>query len=134
MSIKKNRKFPLEGGGKSVRNYIYADDFCRAIHKLIVKGRIGKVYHFSGNKFISIKEIVRLICDIKKVSYKNLTTITKDRVGKDNVYKLKCSWTKKNLNWKEKVSIRQGLTKTIDFYDKFFDQLSKEPLEYKFIN
>ena len=134
MSIKKNKKFPLEGGGQSIRNFIYTDDFCSGINKLIVKGELGKIYHFSGNKFLKITKIIKLICDIKKVSYKKLVKVTSDRIGKDNTYKLKCLWTKKKLNWSEKVSIKQGLYKTIVFYDKFFEKFSKKSLEYKFTN
>ena len=126
------KKFPLEGGGQSTRNFIFADDFCNAINQIILRGKIGKTYHFSGNRFIKIKEVVKLICDIKKVKFQNFITVTKDRMRKDNTYKLNCLWSKKNLSWKEKFSIKKGLIKTIRFYDKFFDKLSKESMEYKF--
>jgi len=133
MSINKKKKFPLQGGGQSIRNFIYSDDFCDAIYRLIIKGELGKVYHFSGKKFFKIKEIVKLICKIKKIHYRTFVTITKDRMSKDNAYKLKCLWTKKNLNWNEKISMKQGLSKTINFYDKYFNKLSKEPMKYNFI-
>ena len=77
-----------------------------------------------GNKFLKITKIIKLICDIKKVSYKKLIKATDDRMGKDNAYKLKCLWTKKKLNWCEKISIKQGLAKTIVFYDKFFEKFA----------
>ena len=134
MSIKKNKKFPLEGGGESIRNFIYSDDFSNAIYKLITKGKLGKVYHFSGNKFFKIKDIVKLICNLKKINYKNFVKITKDRMGKDNTYKLKCLWTKNNLNWTEKISFKEGLYNTIKFYEKYFYKLSKESMKYNFNN
>ena len=132
MCIKKNKKFPLEGGGKSLRNFIYSDDFSNAIFKVIKKGKLRKIYHFSGNKFLKIKDIVKFICKLKKKKYKKVVIITKDRMGKDNAYKLSCSWTKKKLNWKQSISLKDGIGKTIKFYDKYFYKLSKESLNYNF--
>ena len=55
-------------------------------------------------------------------------------MGKDNAYKLKCLWTKKSLNWTEKVSFKKGLNRTINFYEKYFNKLSKESMKYNLNN
>ena len=38
LSIYKNKKFPLQGNGKSKRNFIFTDDFCDGIYKVLKKG------------------------------------------------------------------------------------------------
>ena len=131
MSINKKIKFPLEGGGKSKRNFLFTEDFCRAILCLIKMGKPGQTYHFSGNKFFSISRVVQLICNLKKVNFKKLVKISKDRIGKDDAYKLNYFQTKKKLNWCTKVGINEGLIKTIIFYDQMFKNLKKEPTIFK---
>ena len=131
MCINKNIKFQLEGKGKSKRNFLFTEDFGSAIHLVMKKGKIGKIYHFSGNKFYKIKEIVKLICNLKKVNFDKLVKITKDRQGKDEIYKLNCTWTKKQLGWYDNTNIKEGLKKTIKFYDLMFEKLKNEPMTFK---
>ena len=86
MSIKKNIKFPLQGNGKSKRNFIFSQDFCEGILKVIKNGKIGEIYHFSGDKFVSIKYIIKIICKLLNKNYNNLIKRVKDRVGKDEIF------------------------------------------------
>ncbi len=132
MSINKKKRFPLEGNGASTRNFIYSEDFCEGIFKLILKGKIGKVYHFSGKQFVKIKDVIKLICSIKKINYKKFIKISKERIGKDDAYQLSYNWTKKKLHWDAKVNLKVGIFKTIMFYEKFSRQLSKESMKFSY--
>ncbi len=132
MSIKLKKIFPLDGGGKSFRDFIYSSDFCEGIYKVIQKGKIGKTYHFSGNKLTKIAKIVNFICKFNKVDYKKFTKITKDRKGKDMFYNLDCRRTKKELNWRPKVTLVKGLIKTLTFYAKNYKYYKNKNLNYKF--
>lgn len=131
ISLKKKLSFPLHGNGNSKRNFIYTDDFCEGINRMITKGSIGNIYHFSGDKYVSIKEIIKIICRLKKVKFNNFVKITQDRTGKDNFYKLNSSFTKKKLDWKCKTDIEKGIKKTLEFYDNNYKSLSSQPLNYK---
>lgn len=131
ISLRKKVHFPLHGDGSSKRNFIFTDDFCEGINKVIIKGKPGDVYHFSGDKYISIKEIIKIICRLKKVKFNNFVKTTQDRTGKDSIYKLSSGFTKKKLSWKCKTNMEKGIKKTLRFYDENYKDLSNQPMNYK---
>ena len=55
------KKFPVEGNGKSKRNFIFSYDFCNGIYKTLTRGKIGKTYHFSGDEFYKVLDIETVI-------------------------------------------------------------------------
>jgi len=130
--LDQNKKFPLHGNGYTRRNFIYSDDFCRGIYLSIKRGKIGQNYHFSGTELISIKEILKKICRIKKKKFDTFVKLTKERRNKDKIYNLLSQKTKKSLKWKSTTSFSKGLKKTIQFYKKHFNHLKNEKIEYKF--
>ena len=102
----------------SKRDFIFDHDFNNGLFKVLRNGKTGQTYHFSNNKYHSIKEIILLICRIKKISFKKLIYFTNDRIGKDKNYYLDCKKTAKELKWKPKIDIQKGLIQTIDYYNK----------------
>lgn len=130
-SIKKGIKFPLHGNGSSRRNFIFSDDFCDGIWRIIVKGKIGNTYHFSGEKYASVKEIVETISKLKNKKIKNFVKKTTDRYGKDEIYRLCSGNTKKMLKWSPKTSLKKGIEKTIKFYEIHYKSLKKQSINFK---
>ncbi len=128
-----NKKFPLHGNGETKRNFIYSEDFSRGLLSSIKKGKIGRVYHFSGKETVSIKKIVETICNKKRKNIHNFLKITPERRQKDQIYFLSTTKTEKELNWKCRVSLEVGLNKTIKFYKRHFNYLKYEEKDYKFI-
>ena len=122
--IDNKKKFPIQGDGKSKRNFIYSEDFCKGIFKVIKKGKIGNTYHFSGNKFYSVLQIIKIICDLKSYSFKKLITKAKGRIGLDSVYKLGTAVTKKSLGWKPDYSLKKGLNEIVNYHNKNFKKYS----------
>ena len=55
---------PVYGSGKNIRDWLYVDDHCDAINKVIAKGQIGETYLIGGNNEIENIEIVKKICSI----------------------------------------------------------------------
>lgn len=70
-------QFPIEGNGKSKRNFIFTYDFCNGINKILKSGRVGEIYHFSGNSFDSVLNIIKIVCDLKSFNIKKLIKKTK---------------------------------------------------------
>jgi len=124
-------KFPVEGNGQSKRNFIFSDDFCNGIYKIIVQGKVGKIYHFSGNKFYSVLDVIKIICDLKSVSLKNLIKKIPGRIGQDLLYKLGSFETRKILKWKPVYSLRKGLKEVIMYHNKNLIKISKKNLTYE---
>ena len=116
--IRNNLKFPIHGKGLTKRDFIFDEDFNNAFYKVLTQGKLGKIYHFSTNNYVSIKSIVEIICKLKKVKFHKIVYKTPERKGKDKYYYLDCSKTSKELKWKPQNKLIQGLNKTIKYYDE----------------
>jgi dTDP-glucose 4,6-dehydratase len=110
------KKLSLHGGGKAIRSFIYIDDFCDGIYKSMTKGKPGEVYNFTNREYVSIVWLIKKICFLTKANFNKLVKISKDRPTKDPSYKMNPRKAEKNLNWKPKYSIEEGLKNTIDWY------------------
>ena len=110
------KKFLLHGGGKSIRSFIFIDDFCEGIYKSMIKGRIGEIYNFTNREYVSIAWLVKKVCSLTSNNFNKLVKIAKDRPTKDHAYKMNPSKAEKELNWKPKYTIEKGLKRTISWY------------------
>lgn len=129
--IENNMKFTLQGDGKSKRNFIFSYDFCNGINKIIIKGVVGKTYHFSGKAFNSVNDVIKNMCDLKSYNSKKLIKKIKSRVGQDLIYKLGSKKTRKELSWKPIYSLKSGLQKVLVYHSKYFKKISKKDLIYQ---
>ena len=68
--------------------------------------------------------MVKKICFLTKVNFTKLVKISKDRPTKDQSYKMDPNKAEKELNWKPKYSIEDGLKKTIAWYEANKNQTS----------
>ena len=103
------KKFPVEGNGKSKRNFIFSYDFCNGIHKTLTRGKIGKTYHFSGDEFYKVLDVVKSVCELKFFKLNKLIKKIKGSIGQDIVNKLSSFETRKILDWIPTISIEEGV-------------------------
>ena len=139
-NILKNKSIPLYGKGKNVREWIYVRDNCEALLKIFLKGKIGKNYNIGTGKRLKNLEIVKNIFNIAKknkikFSNKNNVKYVKDRPGHDERYAVNSSRIRKELKWRQKTSLTEGLNKTFKWYmnnKKFFKLISKKNINRRF--
>lgn len=120
----KNKNLPIYGDGKNIRDWLYVEDHCEAIMKILEKGKPGETYNIGGNCEKSNLEVVNKICEIldslnpKKDGslYREQIKFVNDRPGHDFRYSLDISKIEYNLNWKPKESFSSGLVKTVQWY------------------
>ncbi len=115
ISILKRKKIKLDGGGLSKRNFIHIDDVSSATYKILKSGDNGEIYHISGKSLISIKNLVQFICKKMGYNYPKLVIIGPERLGKDKFYKISSSKLTKELKWKPKISLNEGINRCIDW-------------------
>ena len=108
-SIRLKKKFPLHGEGKTIRNFIHADDFCEGICKILKYGKKGNTYHFTSNEYLTIKNIVKKIYKFKNEDFFNNVQLVPDRKGKDFCYKLSSKATHRALRFKPKINLNKGI-------------------------
>jgi len=130
LSIITNKKFPLQGDGKSKRDFINSFDFSNGIYLALIKGKNKSSYHFSTDNYFTIKDVINKICKIKDYNFNKLIQREKDRKGKDKIYKLSCNLTKKELGWKPVINLDNALVEIVKFYEKNLDKIRKLNTKY----
>ena len=119
-----NKKIPIYGNGKNIRDWIHVDDHVEALTKIMIKGKIGEIYNIGSNYEISNNELVKKICNYldklipKKQSYKKQIKYVTDRKGHDLRYSLNSNKIKNELRFICKVKFDEGIKDTIDWYLK----------------
>ena len=118
------KPLPIYGKGNNVRDWLYVDDHCNAIHKVLLQGGVGETFCIGGNNEIKNIDIVNTICNyLDKIkprssgnAYSDLICFVKDRPGHDFRYAINSSKIQKKLKWHPVESFDSGIKKTIDWY------------------
>ena len=110
-----NKKIPIYGNGKNIRDWIYVDDHCDAVLSALHHGKSGESYNISANNEIDNITIVRKILEIMNKP-ENLIEFVEDRPGHDLRYSLDSTKISDQLGWKVKSSFEEGLEKTVQWY------------------
>ena len=110
-----DRKLPVYGDGKNVRDWLYVGDHCCAIDLILQNGRVGEVYNIGGHNEMQNIEIVKLICkELGKPE--ELITYVADRKGHDRRYAIDPAKVHRELGWLPETTFAEGIKKTIDWY------------------
>jgi len=110
-----NKKVPIYGEGKNIRDWIFVDDHCEAVYNVLLKGRSGESYNISANNEVDNLTIVKKILEILDKP-QDLIKSVEDRPGHDFRYSLDSSKIRSELNWSENTNFDDGLKKTVDWY------------------
>ena len=113
----KNLKIPIYGKGKNIRDWIYVDDHCDAVEKVLFNGKAGKSYNVSANNEIDNITIVKKILKIMDKS-EELIEFVEDRPGHDFRYSIDCSKFKQLIPNFKFTKFDNGIEKTIQWYKK----------------
>jgi len=123
-------RFTLDGGGKSLRSFIYSSDIVNSIDLMIKNGTPMNEYHFSGLEEVKITNIVDIICEVTSAKRMEFVESGPDREGKDGCYRLNCYKSIKELNWEPKVKLEQGLLQTAKWIKDNLSALSDRSWNY----
>ena len=113
--IKQNKKIPIYGTGKSIRDWIYVDDHCEAVMLALQKGKSGESYNISASNELNVLTVVKKLLTLLDKPLSNLQ-FGEGRPGEDLRYSLDSSKIRNELGWKPKISIDDGLKKTVEWY------------------
>jgi len=114
-SALRGKPLPIYGCGENVRDWIFVEDNCRAIHTVLEKGRSGEVYNVAGGNEKKNLDIATEI--LRRLSLpETMITFIEDRPGHDYRYSLDCERIHR-LGCRPRVAFQEGLQKTIDWYE-----------------
>lgn len=125
------QKLRLDGGGKSVRVFIHMRDVSDATLKIARRGRPGETYHISGFELVSIRALVEMILGHLGKSFDECVEIGPERPGKDTAYMLDSSKLRRELDWRDALSLQQGIADVIAWAERFRSELPKLPTTYQ---
>ena len=118
------KDLPIYGDGMNVRDWLYVEDHCSAIWRVLKNGQLGETYNVGGLCEKPNIQIVDSICEILDEanprqdgnSYKTQKTYVKDRPGHDRRYAIDCSKIQTELGWRPTETFSTGLRKTVEWY------------------
>ncbi len=110
-----DKPLTIYGDGKSVRDYLFVLDHCRAIDLILHEGKAGETYCVGGGEEQNGIQIADQILSItgKPDSLKRFVT---DRPGHDRRYAIDYSKLNRELGYEPSVTFEEGLRQTIEWY------------------
>jgi dTDP-glucose 4,6-dehydratase len=109
-------KIPVYGQGTNVRDWIYVEDHCSAVWKILKEGNKGETYNVGSNCEKTNLEVIEAICEVMNLEPSSCIEFVKDRAGHDFRYAINASKIRSELSWKPSHTFRKGLVKTIANY------------------
>lgn len=106
---------PVYGKGENVRDWLYVEDHCSAIDRIIRDGRVGEVYNIGGHNEWTNLDVVKKILQILQKPESLIHFVT-DRPGHDLRYAIDASKIEKELGWAPKAPFETRIVETVDWY------------------
>ena len=108
-----NKDLKINGDGNQTRNFVYVDDVVE-IAILAMEADKNGIYNVDAEEEHSINQVIDLV---KEITSSEINPVYQG--GEDiNAKALDIEKTKKDFNWSPKVSLEQGLVKTIKYYNE----------------
>ena len=136
-NILRGLSLPVYGDGTNIRDWLYVEDHCRGIEKVIHGGRLGETYNIGGNNEWNNLAIVELLCDqldqrfaadtslaarypdapqVGGGSARDLITFVEDRAGHDWRYAIDASKIGNELGYSPVETFETGIARTLDWF------------------
>ncbi len=117
------KPLPIYGDGENVRDWLYVEDHCNAIARVLERGRIGETYNIGGDSERSNIDVVHAICDLvdeqlgrEMGQARRTIEFVQDRPGHDRRYAIDATKIRTELGWVPRVIFEEGLRETVRWY------------------
>ena len=118
------KALPIYGDGLNVRDWIYVEDHCEAIIRVLNAGSVGETYCLGGLSERANIDVVRTICAVLDrlrprpdgARHDSAVTFVADRPGHDRRYAIDNRKVACALGWEPAVTFEEGLEQTVKWY------------------
>ncbi|MBL9123516.1 MAG: dTDP-glucose 4,6-dehydratase [Planctomycetaceae bacterium] len=118
------KPLPVYGDGQNIRDWLFVEDHCRAIRRVLAAGQPGEVYNIGGDCERANLDIVKKICalvdrlqpGLRHAPCESLIKFVKDRPGHDRRYAIDAGKIHRELGWKPLQNFETGLELTVRWY------------------
>lgn len=109
------------GDGMQLRDFNYADDCVEAMLLSGIKNEaVGKIYNLGSEEVINLKDLAARMIDIVPERTFEIVPFPPERKAIDiGDYYSDFSLIRRELGWTPRVSLDEGLRKSVDYYRKF---------------
>lgn len=110
-----DKKLPVYGDGKNVRDWIYVIDHNKAVDLALEKGTPGEVYNIGAENEWKNIDIIKTLLKILGKS-EDLIEFVKDRPGHDRRYAIRADKIKAELGWQPEYNFEEAIEETVTWY------------------
>lgn len=115
---------PIYGDGSNVRDWLFVEDHARALADILERGMLGRTYMVGGDAEQTNLQLAHALCAVldrlhpAKGGHAHATRIemVADRPGHDQRYAVDAKLIQKELTWKPRVALDEGLERTVRWY------------------
>jgi dTDP-glucose 4,6-dehydratase len=115
---------PIYGDGSNIRDWLYVEDHCRAIMRVLETGRPGQVYNVGGNSERTNLQVIDNLCKLLDelvptspfCPHAQLKTFVTDRPGHDQRYAIDATKLSSELDWQPVETFDTGMRRTVQWY------------------
>jgi GDP-L-fucose synthase len=112
------------GDGSTERDLLHVDDVVQFVHKAVENQTDNyRLYNVGYGESFSVKEIVQMIVKQSGKELSIVNDLTKPSIN--TKLALLSNKAKKEIGWEPKISIQEGIQKTIDWWYNNFDKEQK---------
>lgn len=111
----KGKRMTVHGDGTYRREWLYAEDNCRALLMLLEKGEPGEIYNISSNEEHSVIDAVRMVVEAMGKTEQEAVVHIPNRPGQDLRYSVDCSKVRA-MGWKPTTTLRDYIPTYIALY------------------
>ena len=118
------KPLPVYGDGQNVRDWLFVEDHCHALWRVLAAGQPGETYNIGGNCQQRNIDVVRTICHavdalrpgLPHAPCSSLITFVEDRPGHDRRYAIDAGKIRRELGWEPQYDFATGMRRTVQWY------------------
>jgi dTDP-glucose 4,6-dehydratase len=116
------KQLPVYGQGSNIRDWLHVHDHVAALRRIVAQGRAGETYLIGARAEARNIDLVDAICRLldarqpEGAPHARLIAFVTDRPGHDARYAIDPCKIERELDWRPRFGLSDGLAATVDWY------------------
>ena len=119
-SIIQGKDIIMKSNGEAIRTFCYVADAVSSLFTILLKGSVGEAYNVGSDKKMTIRKFADIVADVYPGKKLGVLKDTRDQgiryLSSQNMTLCPRLTKIRNLGWKDRVSLKKGLLRTIESY------------------